>query len=101
MLYVTQDLVFSTPVRAVVAPAPAVQAPPSTLPSNRHDMRPAVRVAIETARIEQSLTIDELADLTDIPACTLRQYESGTAFPRARDIATLETHLGKEVLPLK
>lgn len=97
MLYITQDSMHVTqrPTRSERTP----KAWPAALPSTRQDMRPVVRVALETARLEKELTIDELSDVTGIDAETLRRYESGQSFPKADDISTLEVHLETPIVP--
>ena len=99
LLYVTQEAeqpVAQLEKRKKTAPrADAVV----VLPSARQEMTPMLRFAIECGRIERALTIDELARMTGIRACTLRDYEAGRAFPRARDIATLQLHLETRLVP--
>lgn len=62
-------------------------------------MLPVMRVALETARIDRELTLKELSDLTGIPTSALHSYESGSSFPRASDISTLEEHLEVKIAP--
>ena len=97
MLYITQDATHVT--QRTPRPSKTPSARPVALPSTRQDMRPAVRVALESARLEKELTIDELAEVTGIDAETLRRYESGRDFPRAADISTLQVHLETTIAP--
>lgn len=99
MLYITQDATHVTQRTPRPSQAPSTVARPVALPSTRQDMRPTVRVALETARLEKELTIDELAEVTGIDAETLRRYESGRDFPKAADIATLQVHLETKIAP--
>ena len=73
--------------------------PPPALIAKQCDMRPTIQLAIETARIHRELSIHDLALLTGIGPPLLRAYEAGDAFPRARDIATLQAHLETQLVP--
>lgn len=97
LLYVAQEahLVVQTPTPSM--PRSASAAPPR--PSAQQDMRPTIRRAITDARIDQELSVGELAEATGIPTETLRKYEAGTLFPRAGDIATLEVYLETQLVP--
>ena len=98
MLYATQDSRLVSLCEPHAAPA-CTQGAPSALPSAWQNMLPVVRVALETARIDRELTLKELSDLTGIPTSALHSYESGSSFPRAGDIATLEEHLEVKIAP--
>ena len=58
-----------------------------------------VRVSIECARLQLAMPVKKLAIVSGISEDTLRAYEAGTAFPDARDISTLQTHLRCEIVP--
>lgn len=105
-LYATQDSESVASVGRRRAPSvgrPPHPPPPPLLPpalsTNQRDMRPAIQLAIETARIHRELSIDDLAMLTGISPPLIRAYEAGDAFPRARDIATLQAHLETQLVP--
>lgn len=92
LMYVSQDVELFT---AATPQSTQAKEPPSAirLPPAQHDMKPAIRMAIEYARIDREITLPELARITSIDADTLKAYEQGTVFPRADDIATLQMHL--------
>ena len=90
LLYVTQD---ATPVVPVQDGPRAATKSNAKRPSTCQDMFPAMRMALENARIEKKLSIEEFSMITGITSDTLRRYESGADFPNAKDIATLQTHL--------
>ena len=91
LLYVTQDAKAVTSSRASVPdPRPNTR---HVEPPSRHDPKVALRAVIQRARIRREMTVSELADVSGVPADTLRRYESGELFPKAEDIATLEVHL--------
>ncbi len=106
-LYATQDSESVASVGRRRAPSvgrpPPPPPPPPLLPptlsANQRDMRPAIQLAIETARIHCELSIHDLSMLTGISPPLIRAYEAGDAFPRARDIATLQAHLETQLVP--
>ena len=97
LYYITQEPEYhGVPKTQRPRAAPVIQ---TQMPSTSQDMKLAVRLALETARIDKELTVSELAEITGIRASALRDYETGRAFPRAEDISTLETHLETTIVP--
>lgn len=95
MMYLSEQCVSVQ----VTRPMPSRCIRPSILPSQSLNTRPALRMAIEYARIRMQMSVDDLSDATAIDAATLHDYEVGNAFPTAQHIAILEEQLGVVLVP--
>lgn len=98
LLFVTQGTSYVVPTREKTPVERRTETiPPSLVRPQRAHTK--VRVAIEVARLQQSLTVGELAHISGVSEDAIRTYESGAAFPSASDLAALQTHLGTKLMP--